>query len=44
MIKIECFGGELIDADIELLDQEECTYFQELADTGELRFMSERSL
>jgi len=33
MIKIECFGGELIDADFDLLNVEECTYFQELADT-----------
>ena len=35
MINIECFGGELIEADIDLLNLEECTYFQELADTGE---------
>ena len=33
MIKIECFGGEMIDADFYLLNTE-CTYFQELADTS----------
>ena len=35
MIKIECVGGEIMDADFDLLNTEECTYFQELADTGE---------
>ena len=35
MVKIELVGGYIIDADFDLLNTEECTYFQELADTGE---------
>ena len=35
MAKIEFVGGNIIDADVDLLNTEECIYFQELDDTGE---------